>query len=199
MRGAGNEGPVCACVRRDRHASQCFARRVAALGGVFAADLPAKFDPARDAAADVAHAVALAKAQGKRVIVDVGGEWCAWCHIMDRFIAANADVRCAIDAHYVWVKVNFSKQNANEALLSRWPKVAGYPHLFVLDADGALVHSQDTGALEGGRRLRQGALSRVSRSMGSAPVQPGRRRRRSHDLRLSQDRYPDLCLLTPVS
>jgi thiol:disulfide interchange protein len=124
---------------------------LAFLSVAFAADLPAKFDPSRDAAADVAQALALAKAQGKRVIVDVGGEWCTWCHIMDRFIAANADVRSAIDANYIWVKVNFSKQNPNEALLSRWPKVAGYPHLFVLDADGALVHSQNTGELEGGK------------------------------------------------
>ena len=57
-----------------------------------AQDLPAMFDPGRDAAKDVATAVELAKAQGKRVIVDVGGEWCSWCHIMDRYIAANADV-----------------------------------------------------------------------------------------------------------
>lgn len=35
-------------------------------------------------------------------------------------------------------------------MLSRWPKVAGYPHLFVLDSSGALVHSQDTSELEAG-------------------------------------------------
>ena len=116
-----------------------------------AADLPTKFDPERDAAADVAHAVALASEQGKHVIVDVGGEWCTWCHIMDRFIATNPDVAALIDAHYVWVKVNFSKENRNEALLGRWPKVSGYPHLFVLDGNGALVHSQNTGALESGK------------------------------------------------
>ena len=117
----------------------------------FAADLPSKFDPSRDAAADVAEALARARTQGKRVIVDVGGEWCAWCHILDRFIAGNPDVRSLIDARYVWVKVNYSKDNRNEALLARWPKVAGYPHLFVLDAEGELVHSQDTGALEAGK------------------------------------------------
>ena len=42
------------------------------------------------------------------------------------------------------LKVNWSKENKNEALLSKWPKIDGYPHLFVLDADGRLVHSQDT-------------------------------------------------------
>jgi len=115
-----------------------------------AAELPARFDPSRDAAADVAEAIALANAQGKHVIVDVGGEWCSWCHILDRFIAGNPDVRLLIDAKYIWVKVNFSKENRNEALLARWPKVAGYPHLFVLDANGRLLHSQDTGRLESG-------------------------------------------------
>jgi thiol:disulfide interchange protein len=119
--------------------------------GALAQGLPAKFDPTRDAAGDVAMAVATAKAQGKRVLVDVGGEWCSWCHILDRFVAANPDVHALRDANYVWVKVNWSKENKNEPLLSRWPKVQGYPHLFVLDADGRLLHSQDTGVLESGK------------------------------------------------
>ena len=123
---------------------------VVALTAV-AEPLPSKFDPSRDAASDVATAVALAKSQGKRVIVDVGGEWCSWCHILDRFIARNADVKGLVDTNYVWVKVNYSKENRNEAFLSRWPKVAGYPHLFVLDGNGRLVHSQDTGELEKGK------------------------------------------------
>lgn len=126
-----------------------------AVGGLVpstsAQDLPAKFDPARDAAKDVAAATAAAKAQGKRVIVDVGGEWCSWCHLLDRFLDDNADVRTLRDKGYVWVKVNWSKENKNEALLSRWPKVEGYPHLFVLDGDGKLLHSQETGSLESGK------------------------------------------------
>ena len=56
--------------------------------------LPEKFDPARDARAG--RRSRGRRSRGRRAsacIVDVGGEWCAWCHIMDRFIAANADVR----------------------------------------------------------------------------------------------------------
>ena len=115
---------------------------------VMAADLPAKFEPARDAATDVAAATAAAKKEGKRVLVDVGGEWCPWCHILDRFVAANADVKKLVDDNYVWVKVNWSKENKNEVVLSRFPKVAGYPHIFILDADGKLVQSQNTADLE---------------------------------------------------
>jgi thiol:disulfide interchange protein len=127
-------------------------------GAGLAQALPAKFDASRDAAADVTAALATAKRQGKRVIVDVGGEWCPWCHILDRFIAANDDVKAILDANYVWVKVNYSPQNKNEALLSRWPKVAGYPHLFVLDAEGTLTHSQNTGELEAGKDYDKGKL-----------------------------------------
>ena len=116
-----------------------------------AAALPDRFDPARDAAADVAAAVAQAKAQGKRVLVDVGGEWCTWCHILDRFFAADAEARDLRERGYVLVKVNFSRENKNEALLSRWPHIDGYPHLFVLGPDGALIHSQDTSELEAGK------------------------------------------------
>lgn len=79
-----------------------------------AADPPVRFDPARSAAADVADAVARAKSDGKRVIVDVGGEWCTWCHVLDRFIASNPDVKVRVAARYVWVKVNYSKENRNE-------------------------------------------------------------------------------------
>ena len=132
-------------------------RRVAAIALVVIAGACARhepsaaFDPARDPAQDVAEAVALAKAQDKRVIVDVGGEWCSWCRTLHRFIVANEDLRSLIDSRYVWVKVNYSKENRNEAFLSRWPKIEGYPHLFVLDADGKLLHSQDTGELEAGK------------------------------------------------
>jgi thiol:disulfide interchange protein len=109
-----------------------------------------RFDPARDAAADVAAAVAAANSQHKRVLVDVGGEWCEWCHLLDDLFAGDGALRDFRDAHYVVVKVNWSRENHNDAVLSRWPKIPGFPHLFVLDQDGKLVHSQPTEVLEKG-------------------------------------------------
>jgi hypothetical protein len=79
---------------------------------------------------------------------DVGGEWCSWCHVLDRFFAAHPDLKHLRDVNYVWLKVNWSKENKNEAFLRRWPAVPGYPHLFVLDARGRLLQSQDTSLLE---------------------------------------------------
>jgi thioredoxin-related protein len=128
--------------------------------------LDAKFDPRRDAGQDVARAVAQAAAEGKHVIVDVGGEWCAWCHILHRFVQRHAEVRAAIDADFVWVKVNWSPANKNERVLSAWPKVTGYPHLFVLDRSGRVIRSQPSAELESGKdydRAKMLAFLRDSR------------------------------------
>lgn len=141
-----------------------------------AQELPEKFDPARDAAADVATAVAMARAQGKRVLVDVGGEWCSWCRLLDHFVATNDDVRKLRDDHYVWVKVNWSPQNRNEALLSRWPKIKGYPHFFVLDGKGRMIHSQNTGLLEAGEGYDKKKMLAFLRRYRAPAPSPARNR-----------------------
>src|SRR5262245_33422151 len=69
--------------------------------------LPVKFEPSRDAARDVETALQTARATGKRVLVEIGGEWCSWCHIMDRFFAANPELKDLRDAKFVWLKVNY--------------------------------------------------------------------------------------------
>ena len=84
-------------------------------------------------------------------MVDVGGEWCSWCHILDKFVEEDAEIRSFRDANFVWLKVNYSEENENKPFLSAYPEIKGYPHLFVLDADGKLLHSQFTGELEKGK------------------------------------------------
>jgi thioredoxin-related protein len=109
-----------------------------------------KFDPKRDAERDIQNAVALAEKTGKRILLDVGGEWCSWCHKLDKFFEDNKDVAGFLRKKYVVVKVNFSPENKNEKVLSKYPQISGYPHLFVLEKNGKLLHSQDTGLLESG-------------------------------------------------
>ena len=131
--------------------------------------LPEKFDPGRDAAADVQQAVALAQAQRKRVLVDVGGEWCVWCHIFDRFVAARPEVQKATQDHYVLVKVNYSPQNRNEALLSQWPMAKRYPHFYVLDATGKMLASQPSAELESGKDYDEAKVLAFLRRHAPAP------------------------------
>jgi thiol:disulfide interchange protein len=108
------------------------------------------YDPNRNAEQDLLAAQAEAKHSGRRVLLEVGGKWCSWCRIMDNFFREHhlAELR---DRNFVTVPVNFSPENENKRLLGRYPKIPGYPHLFVLDADGKLLHSQNTSELEEGR------------------------------------------------
>lgn len=115
------------------------------------AALNAQFDPARDPVADLETAKVEAQRGGKRIILDVGGEWCSWCHLLDAFMEGDSEIRRFRDAHYVWMKVNYSEDNENTAFLSRFPEIKGYPHLFVLDGEGQLLHSQFTAELEKGK------------------------------------------------
>jgi len=120
---------------------------VAVVESSFAGD----YDPKRDPEQDLRQAVKAAESGGKRILVIVGGEWCGWCKILDGFVKENADVARLWGEHFITVHVNFSPENANAAFLSRFPAIEGYPHIFVLEKDGRLLHSQETDALESGR------------------------------------------------
>lgn len=111
---------------------------------------PTTFDPARDPAKDLREAVSLAQRSGKRILLDAGGEWCVWCRRLDTLFTTNRELLQFRDRNYVTLKVNYSKENKNEEFFSRYPKIPGYPHLFVLDSNGDLLHSQGTEELEGG-------------------------------------------------
>ena len=53
--------------------------------------------------------------------------------------------------NYEVVKVNYSPENKNEKVLSQYPKIPGYPHIFVLNKNGKLIRSEDTSLLESGK------------------------------------------------
>jgi thiol:disulfide interchange protein len=106
------------------------------------------YDPARNARQDILDAQIEAKRSGRIVLVEVGGTWCIWCRTMNKFFEEHQDLAQLRDKNYVLVAVNWSKENENKEVLSQYPQVAGYPHIFILDGDGKLLHSEDTSELE---------------------------------------------------
>lgn len=110
-----------------------------------------KYDPARDAAQDINDAITEAKRTNRRILLEVGGEWCSWCHRLDEFFEAHPDLTALRDKNFVTVKINFSEENPNKEVLSKYDSIEGYPHIFVLESDGKLLRSQDTGFFEEGK------------------------------------------------
>ncbi|MGC1377411.1 MAG: thioredoxin family protein [Anaerolineales bacterium] len=112
---------------------------------------PNAYNPSSDPAQDLQKAVVVAREENKRILLEVGGDWCIWCRIMDDFYTAHPDLLKLRETHYVLVKVNYSQENDNQAFLSRYPAIPGYPHIFILTGDGSFLHSQDTSELEEGK------------------------------------------------
>jgi thiol:disulfide interchange protein len=110
-----------------------------------------KYDPLRNADQDIRDAIVEAKRSSRRILLEVGGEWCSWCHILDNYFDAHPDLVALRDKNYVTLKINFSEENPNTEVLSRYGPISSYPFIFVLESDGKLLHSQETGVLESGK------------------------------------------------
>ena len=107
------------------------------------------YDAARDPRADLAAAIQRAQAGGKHVLVEVGGDWCGWCMILDNYIAMHRDLRDALASSFVIVKVNVARPGDNAAFLSAYPHIEAYPALLVLDGSGRFVEATDLSTLQG--------------------------------------------------
>ena len=104
------------------------------------------------------QATVRAQAEGKRILLEIGGEWCGWCHLLDLFIREHPSIAEKLAEGFLVIKVNYSRENGNEAFLSQYPRIPGYPHLYVLESDGTFLHSQGTLALEEERSYNEEAI-----------------------------------------
>jgi len=129
-------------------------------------DLAENYDPRRDPEKDLAAAGEEARKSNKNIFVVVGGDWCSWCHTLDRFFHEHPDLEALRDKNYVFMKVNMSQENPNREFLSRYPKIRGYPHIFILAASGTLIRSQGTGELEGGKSYSAELLEKFLKQFG---------------------------------
>jgi thiol:disulfide interchange protein len=121
-------------------------------------DEPRPYDPSRDPARDLSAAMAEARHDEKRVLLEVGGNWCGWCRELERFVRADASVGEALRCAFVVVRVNVSPENSNARFLSAYPDAPGYPYFFVLDDAGSLLACVDTDAFLKGESYDRGKL-----------------------------------------
>jgi len=108
------------------------------------------YNPEADAKADLDKAVGQALKESKNVLIQVGGNWCPWCLRLHKFIDADADIKKVIQDNYVFLLVNYSKENKNEAVLESlgFPQRFGFPVFVVLNSARKVIHIQDSGYLE---------------------------------------------------
>jgi thioredoxin-related protein len=108
------------------------------------------YDDKRNPFNDATDAIALAKQTNRQVLIEIGGNWCSWCHKMDTFLNNNPDVYQALHANYVLLKINVSDTNENADFMKGLPPVLGYPHMYISTASGKMLLSKDTAELLSG-------------------------------------------------
>ena len=106
------------------------------------------YNDQRDPFKDATAALTLAKSTNRNVLIEVGGDWCTWCHKMDAFLLKNPKVYQALHSKYVLLKINVSDSNKNTAFMKSLPPVLGYPHMYVSTASGKMLLSKDTAELQ---------------------------------------------------
>ena len=111
------------------------------------------YNPAEDAEKVLDQKIKEAKAAGKHVFVQIGGNWCVWCARFHDFITNDTSIDSLIKANYVVYHMNWSKENQNEKLMAQfgYPQRFGFPVFIILDGKGNRLHTQNSAYLEEGK------------------------------------------------
>jgi thiol:disulfide interchange protein len=123
---------------------------------------PDIYDRDADGTAQIASAVARAKTEHKHVLVKLGANWCVWCHRLSATFHDSPPVAQELAADYVLVLVDVNHRDGrkrNDAVNEKYgnPVQFGLPVLLVLDEEGKLLTTQETGALEDGGKAHDPA------------------------------------------
>lgn len=100
-----------------------------------ASPLPLPYDERANADSQVAAARARAAKTGKRLLIDLGGNWCLDC----RLLAGTIDlpeVKRFVDAHFVLVTVDVGRFDKNGQIAARYGikgRLKGVPAVLVVD------------------------------------------------------------------
>jgi thioredoxin 1 len=117
-------------------------------------DLPASapgwilYDPDLDAPAAVEAALAQAKVDGKRVLLDFGADWCPDCHVLDAYFA-NPRAMAILKNSYHVVRIDVGNFDKNLETATKYGNVigVGIPSVVILDAAGKKLVDTAAGEL----------------------------------------------------
>lgn len=109
----------------------------------------AVYDEAADAKKVVAAAVAKAKKENQRVLIQWGANWCGWCKLLANKMRTNAGLSRELLYEYQVVHVDVGQFDKNMDLAkSLGADFKAIPYLTILDGDGKAIVQQNTEPFE---------------------------------------------------
>lgn len=132
------------------------------------------YDESINPDAQITEAISKASADGKFVVAQLGGNWCKWCIRFAKFVENDAEIKKLVEDNFEFIHINYnprdpeatSDQAATKAALMRLgnPVRFGFPVLVVLDSEGNVIHTQDSGFLESGEGYDKEKVTRFFES-----------------------------------
>ncbi len=119
------------------------------------------YDEAANAQTQVASAFARAQKSHKRVLIDLGGNWCGDCIVLANFMQLP-EMRRFLAAHYEDVFVDVGRFDRNLQIPARFgfkARLKGVPMILVATPDGKLVNGNDVFATADARHMTPQALA----------------------------------------
>jgi len=109
------------------------------------------YDNTIDGQEQIAAAVKTARAEHKRIFVQIGGNECGWCVRLHQFLSGNPAAAAALGSNYVTVLLAINEHNLPILQKYGMPEMKyGIPVIVILDADGDELTVKNTGELEEG-------------------------------------------------
>jgi thiol:disulfide interchange protein len=103
------------------------------------------YDEGANAGAAVTAAFARAQKSHKRVLIDLGANWCVDCIVLANFLKLP-EMQRFMAAHYEVVTVDVGRFNRNLQIPARFgvtKKLEGVPALLIVTPDGKLTNAKD--------------------------------------------------------
>jgi thiol:disulfide interchange protein len=136
----------------------CFALAITAVAQSGSAPL---YSDTADAKADIRDALAQAKQEHKRVILEFGGNWCGDCHVLDIYFHDPSNLHL-LNENFELVNVNIGRYDKNLDVAKSYgiPLEKGVPALVVLAPSGKVLYAQTHGEFEKMRQLESSDVTR---------------------------------------
>ena len=119
------------------------------------------YDEKANADADVAAAFARAQKSHKRVLIDLGANWCVDCIVLANFIRLP-EINRFMEGHYETVVVDVGRFNRNLQIPARFgftQRLMGVPTLLVATPDGKLLNQNDVFAISDAHSMTPQAIT----------------------------------------
>ncbi len=145
-------------------ASAAMAETAPKVGIASLTDLPVvertPYNPNADATAAVDAAFARAKKNGKRVLIDLGGNWCPDCIVLANLMLLP-ELKSFLAAHFEIVAVDVGRFDKNLQIPARFgiKRLEGAPSVIVAEPDGRLVNQGRIAALADARHMTPQAIA----------------------------------------